>query len=53
MSEAMKTAFGTAVDGIKSDVMGMMALALPAGLGIAGVTIAAKLGISFFKSIAS
>lgn len=53
MSEAMKTAFSTAVDGIKADVTSMIAVALPAGLGIAGIMIAVRLGIGFFKSIAS
>lgn len=53
MSEAMKTAFSTAVDGIKADVLSMFAVALPAGLGIAGIVMAARLGIGFFKAIAS
>ncbi len=53
MSEAMKTAFSTAVEGIKADVTSMITVALPAGLGIAGIMIAVRLGISFFKTIAS
>lgn len=53
MTEAMKTAFTTAVDSIKTDVTSMIGVAMPAGLGIAGVMIAVRLGINFFKSIAS
>ncbi len=53
MSEAMKTAFSTAVDTIKTDVVSMITVALPAGLGIAGIMIAVRLGIRFFKTIAS
>lgn len=53
MTEAMQTAFSTAVEGIKSDVTKMIGVAMPAGLGIAGIMIAVRLGISFFKSIAS
>lgn len=53
MTEAMKTAFSTAVDGIKSDVLSMMSTALPAGLSIMGVMLALRLGVNFFRSIAS
>ena len=53
LTESMKTAFGSAIDSIKEDVTGMIVLALPAGLSIMGIRLAVKLGISFFRSIAS
>ena len=53
MTEAMKTAFSTAVDGIKADVVSMFTVAMPAGLGIAGILMAARLGTHFFKAIAN
>lgn len=53
MTEAMKTAFSTAVETIKSDVLAMMTVALPAGLSIMGVMLALRLGVNFFRSIAS
>lgn len=48
----MKTAFSDAIDAIKADVTGMIALALPAGLAIMGIRLAVKLGVGFFRSIA-
>lgn len=53
LTESMKTAFSTAVDSIKDDVTGMITVALPAGLAIMGVNLAVRLGIGFFRSIAS
>lgn len=52
LTEGMKTAFSGAVDGIKSDVISMINVALPAGLAIMGIRLAVRLGVSFFRSIA-
>lgn len=53
MTDAMKTALDTAFKGISVDVFDVMGTALPIGLGIAGVFIAIRLGIGFFRSIAN
>lgn len=52
VSEIMKTAFSTALGQVQTDVYDMMGVALPIGLGIMGVFLAIRLGISFFRSIA-
>lgn len=52
LNSEMTTAFGTAVDGVQGDVVGFIVIALPVALGIAGLFIAIKLGIKFFKSTA-
>lgn len=46
------TAFDTAIKAIQTDSMSMITTALPIALGIAGVFIAVKLGIKFFRSVA-
>mgnify|MGYP001089087507 CR=1 FL=1 len=48
LTEAMKTAFSSAVD----NITGMIVVALPAGLAIMGIRLAVRLGVSFFRSIA-
>lgn len=53
LTESMKTAFSTAVDSIKEDVTGMIVVALPAGLAIMGIRLAVRLGVGFFRTIAS
>lgn len=53
MSEAMTTAFETALTGVKTDVVSMVTTALPIGLGIMGLFLAIRLGINFFRSIAN
>ena len=52
LTEGMKTAFNNGIEGIQTDVTNMIAMALPAGLAIAGIRLAVRLGISFFRSIA-
>lgn len=52
MDETLKQAFTTATTTVKSDVMEMMGVALPAGLAIMGVIMAVRIGINFFRSIA-
>lgn len=52
VSDAMKTAYTTALSGVQSDVFEMMAAALPIALGITGVFLAIRLGINFFRAIA-
>lgn len=52
ITEGIKTAFTTAVNQIVTDVLGMIEIALPPGLIIAGVFLAVGLGIKFFKSVA-
>ena len=51
--ESISTAFTTAVGTIKTDTISMIETALPAGLAIAGIMIAVRLGINFFRSIAN
>lgn len=53
ITEALKTAFSTAVTQVQTDVGSMMQTALPAGLVIMGGFLAIRLGISFFKSVAN
>lgn len=53
VSDVMKTAFATALNQVQTDVYDMMGVALPIGLGIMGVFLAIRLGISFFRSIAN
>lgn len=51
MSETLKTALSTAMTGVKNDVLEIIEVAVPAGLAIVAVTLAIRVGISFFKSI--
>ena len=51
--ESSNTAFTTAVGTSKTDTISMIETALPAGLAIAGIMIAVRLGINFFRSIAN
>ena len=53
MTDAMKAALETAFNGVSADVFSIMGVALPIGLGIAGVFMAIRLGVNFFRSIAS
>lgn len=52
MSEALQTAYSTALATVQTDVTTMVSAALPIGLGIMGLFLAIRLGISFFKSVA-
>lgn len=52
ISEAMKTAYSTALQGVQTDVFGMVTTALPYGLGIMGLFLGIRLGLNFFRSIA-
>ena len=51
--ESINTAFTTAVGTIKTDTISMIETALPAALSIAGIMIAVRLGINFFRSVAN
>ena len=51
--ENVTSAFTTAVGTIKTDTLSMIETALPAGLAIAGIMIAVRIGINFFRSIAN
>lgn len=53
MTDAMKQALTSAFNGVSADVFEIMGVALPVGLGIAGVFMAIRLGVNFFRSIAS
>lgn len=53
LTESMKTAFSNAVEGIQSDVVSMITVALPAGLAIMGIRLAVRLGVGFFRTVAS
>lgn len=53
LTEGMKTAFSNAVEGIQSDVVSMISVALPAGLAIMGIRLAVQLGVGFFRTVAS
>ena len=46
------TTLGTAFDAIKTDVMGVIAVALPVAAGLVGTFLAVKMGIKFFKGVA-
>lgn len=50
--EALTTAFGTALTTIQTDSLGLITKAAPIALGIAGIFIAVRLGMRFFKSVA-
>lgn len=52
LTAEMTQAFNTAITSIKEDVVGMIVIALPAGLAIMGINLAIRLGINFFRSIA-
>lgn len=52
VSEAMKTAYTAALQGVQTDVSTMVTIALPIALGIMGLFLAIRLGIGFFRSIA-
>lgn len=47
----IKTMFSSALSSIQGDVNGLIGLALPVGLSIAGTFLATKLGVRFFKGI--
>lgn len=49
--EGLQTAMETAFGAVKTDVLGVVTKALPIGLGIAGIFIAVRLGIKFFKGV--
>lgn len=51
--EGLTTAFDTALKAVQTDALSMMSTALPVGLGIAGVGIAVRLGMRFFRSLAN
>lgn len=51
--ESLKTALTTAFNSVKTDTLDILGVALPAALGIVSVVMAVKIGIAFFKSIAT
>ena len=51
--EALKTSLSTAFSSVKTDALDIIGVALPAGLGILSVVMAIKIGIKFFKSVAT
>lgn len=51
--EGITTAFETAVKVIQTDAISMITSALPVGLGIMGIGMAVRIGIRFFRSVAS
>ncbi len=53
ITEAMKTALSDAFSGIASDVSTMATVALPSAIGIAGLLIAIRLSVKFFKNVAN
>lgn len=53
LTDAMKTAITDALNGVNTSVFEVMGIALPIGLGIAGVFMAIRLGLNFFRSIAN
>ena len=53
LAEDTLQAFTTAFNSISVDVNSMVKVALPIGLGIMGLFLAIRLGIRFFRSIAS
>lgn len=53
VSAEMKEALTTAFAGVSADVISIATIALPVGLGIAGLFIAIRLGIKFFKNVSN
>ena len=53
VTESMKTALSDAFAGVSADVISIATIALPVALGIAGLFIAIRLGIKFFKSVSN
>lgn len=53
VTEAMKTALSDAFAGVGSDVTAIATTALPYAIGIAGLFLAVRLGVKFFKSVAN
>lgn len=53
ITEGMKTALSEAFTTVATDVTSMATLALPAAIGIAGLFIAVKLSVKFFKNVAN
>jgi hypothetical protein len=51
--DTLKTSLTTAFTQVKTDTLDILGVALPAALGIVSVILAVKIGIRFFKSIAS
>lgn len=51
--EGLVTAFDTALKVVQTDAISVMSTALPVGLGIAGIGIAVRLGMRFFRSLAN
>lgn len=51
--EGLVTAFDTALKVVQTDAISMISTALPVGLGIAGIGIAVRLGMRFFRSLAN
>lgn len=49
--EAINTAMTTALTGIKTDMLGVIAIVAPIGVAIAGVMIVWLRGIGFFKKV--
>ena len=49
LTETMQTAFTQ----VQTDVIEMVKMALPIGLGIMGLFLAIRLGIGFFRSVAN
>ncbi|MGN0347674.1 MAG: hypothetical protein ACI4DU_10380 [Lachnospiraceae bacterium] len=52
MPETLKQAFTTATTTIKTDMVDMAEVALPAGMAIAGLSMAISFGISLFRRFA-
>ena len=53
MSEKIKNALTTAMTSVKTDVLDILEVAVPAALAVVGVVMAIKIGVKFFKSLAS
>ena len=53
VTEAMKTALSDAFSGVAADVISIATIALPVALSIAGLFIAVRLGIKFFKNVSN
>jgi hypothetical protein len=51
METGITTAMTTALTAVQTDVMGVMAVVAPIGIGIAGAFLVWKLGFKFFKSL--
>lgn len=53
MGETITTSLGTAFNGVKTDFLGVLEVALPAAVGIFAIGFGIKKAVGFFSKIAN